>query len=260
MRKETSAPEPPVEIRRLTAEETERAIEKLQRRIAECKGLQKLPQVDQRIQNVQHHIADTILEIFGESSREYQRHKNHTIRQRYQMGASEWEKNQWFQEGLRATVLMLTGLIETIRERAADVTQNREAQFRSAFSGLELQPRIAGACSDLFRDGHYRNAVLDASLALENFVKEKSRRHDLSGATLMRTVFSKTNPIVVFNELSDQSEQDEQEGLMHLFEGAMLALRNPRAHSLVPDSPVQALDYIALLDLLARRLDQSKRR
>ena len=46
---------------------------------------------------------------------------------------------------------------------------------------------------------------------------------------------------------------------MHLFLGAVLALRNPRAHALLDDSPEMALEYIALLSLLAKRVDQAKR-
>jgi len=37
---------------------------------------------------------------------------------------------------------------------------------------LPLHPRIAAVCLDLYRDGHYSNAVYDASKALNNLVKE----------------------------------------------------------------------------------------
>ncbi len=46
---------------------------------------------------------------------------------------------------------------------------------------------------------------------------------------------------------------------MHLFAGVVLALRNPRAHALSDDSPELALECIALLSLLAKRLEQAKR-
>jgi uncharacterized protein (TIGR02391 family) len=75
----------------------------------------------------------------------------------------------------------------------------------------------------------------------------------------MRTVFSAKNPMLTFNHLNDQTDKDEQEGMMHLFEGAVLALRNPRTHDLSDDSPDLAFDCIALLSLLAKRLDSSKR-
>lgn len=128
-----------------------------------------------------------------------------------------------------------------------------------AFEGLQLHPRIVTACGYLYRDGHYRNAVLDACLALEDYVKQKSRCRDRDGADLMRYVFSKNNPVLAFNALTDDTDRSEQEGMMHLFEGVMLALRNPRAHALSDDSPEQALEYIALLSLLAKRLEGANR-
>ena len=134
------------------------------------------------------------------------------------------------------------------------------ARIQSAFENLELHQQIAKACSGLYRDGHYRNAVSDAAVALTNMVKAKSQRHDIDGANLMRTVFSKNNPILVFNNLKDQSDLDEQEGRMHIFEGVIQGLRNPRAHNLSNDSPEEALEYIGLLSLLAKWVDQAKRK
>ena len=114
-------------------------------------------------------------------------------------------------------------------------------------------------CADLYCNGHYRNAVVDASVALMNLVREKSRRHDLDGAGLMTTVFSKKNPILTFNDLKDRTDEDEQEGMTHLFVGAVLALRNLRAHALLDDSPDMALEYVGRISLLAKRLEAAKR-
>jgi uncharacterized protein (TIGR02391 family) len=119
------------------------------------------------------------------------------------------------------TVEAIENLISRLDERKTDFGADTTARVRSAFEGLDLHPRIAAVSADLYRNGHYRNAVLDASVALVNFVKEKSRRHDLDGAKLMTTVFSKNNPILAFNGLSDQTDEDEQEGMMHLFVGAV---------------------------------------
>lgn len=132
------------------------------------------------------------------------------------------------------------------------------SQPAGASLASDTHPRIAAAASSLFRDGHYRNATLDASLALADYVKEKSGRHDLDGATLMRTVFSRSNPTLVFNRLANQSDLDEQEGMMHLFEGVMLALRNPRAHRLDADAAEYARESIAFMSMLAKRLDRAR--
>ena len=75
----------------------------------------------------------------------------------------------------------------------------------------------------------------------------------------MRAVFSKQSPLLAFNDLSDQTDLDEQEGMMHLFEGAVLGIRNPGGHSF-PEGPAQrAIEYIQLLSLLAYRTQEARR-
>jgi uncharacterized protein (TIGR02391 family) len=219
------------------------------------------PHNDQQVRNIEGRIRDTILEIFGPNSPEYGRNRNFFFgRNAAYATDSDAELQQQFAEGIPQAVSLLEGLIKNLEEKRADFISDPVSRVRTAFEGLDLHPRIAAVSAELFQNGHYRNAVLDASVALVNFVKEKSRRHDLDGADLMRTVFSKNNPILAFNDLKDQSGLDEQEGLMHLFEGAVLALRNPRAHELSPDSPEEALAFIAFLSLLAKQLERACRR
>jgi uncharacterized protein (TIGR02391 family) len=77
---------------------------------------------------------------------------------------------------------------------------------------------------------------------------------------LVRAVFSRNAPVLAFNDRSDQTDLDEQEGMMHLFEGAVLGIRNPGGHSF-PEGPEQrAVEYISLLSLLAYRVQEAKRR
>jgi uncharacterized protein (TIGR02391 family) len=112
---------------------------------------------------------------------------------------------------------------------------------------------------DRFLDGYPWDAVFAASKALVNYVKERSGC-DLDGASLMRTVFSVNSPILAFNDLTDQTDHDEQEGMMYLFEGAVLGIRNPGRHSF-PEGPEQrAIKYISVLSLLAYREQEAKRR
>jgi uncharacterized protein (TIGR02391 family) len=109
-------------------------------------------------------------------------------------------------------------------------------------------------------DGHPWEAVFAASKALINYVKERSGRYDLDGAPLVRTVFSKNGPVLAFNDLADQTDLDEQEGMMHLFEGAVLTIRNPGGHSFPKGSEQRAIEYTSFLSLLAYRVQEAKRR
>ena len=45
---------------------------------------------------------------------------------------------------------------------------------------------------------------------------------------------------------------------MHLYEGAMLAFRNPRAHQLMRDDPETAVEILGFLGFLATALDKAK--
>jgi hypothetical protein len=46
---------------------------------------------------------------------------------------------------------------------------------------------------------------------------------------------------------------------MHLFEGAVLAIRNPGGHAFPAGTVQCAVEYISLLSLLAYRVQESKR-
>ncbi len=161
--------------------------------------------------------------------------------------------------GKKSTVEILQGLIGRLEEKREDLGADKEVSVRAAFEGLDLHPRIAGVATDLYRDSHYAEAVFNSAKALVNYVKERSGRFDLDGAALMRTVFSRNNPVLAFSNLKSQTDLEEQEGMMHLYEGAVLAIRNPGGHGFPESSPERALEYIALLSLLANRLEEAKR-
>ncbi len=262
-RKRTNEP-PPLEVKKFGADElVVRGIARLKRRIEEVKALdpRTFQYDDQRIRTADQNIKADILELFGPRSPEFHEHQYHAIShgpQNMEDGPSE--RQQQFAQGIPQTLALLEGLVAKLEERKAEHAESPTDRAHAAFEGLNLHSRIATVATDLYRDGHYRNAVLDASVALVNYVKEKSREHVLDGANLMRTVFSPNKPVLAFNVLADQSDRDEQEGLMHLFEGAVLAFRNPRAHDLDADSPEDAMEYLAFLSLLAKRLDRATRR
>ena len=94
---------------------------------------------------------------------------------------------------------------------------------------------------------------------MNGFVKIRSGRDELDGTDLMLKVFGGKEPVLRFNELKDDSDRSEQQGMMHLFAGAMMGLRNPRAHKLIQDDPERALEYVAFISLLAKILDECQR-
>jgi uncharacterized protein (TIGR02391 family) len=84
-----------------------------------------------------------------------------------------------------------------------------------------------------------------------------SGREDLDGTDLMFKVFSPKDPMLRFSNLQTDSERSEQQGMMYLFAGVMLSIRNPRAHGLKDDNPEKALEQISLISYLAKSLDST---
>jgi uncharacterized protein (TIGR02391 family) len=253
---------PEIQVKQFTPEEIDKGVEKLRRRIEQVKSLKpnEVRYDDQIVRNVEFQIRETIRDVFGQSSPEFLRYQYHEIwHGGLSMMDSDIQRQQKFAAGIPQTIKMLEGLISSLEEKRNEAKVDPVARAMAAIESLDLQPRVADVCIHLYQDGHYANAIFDASKALINYVKERSRKYDLDGAPLMRTVFSRNDPILSFNELGDQSDLDEQEGMMHLFEGAVLAIRNPRGHSFLYDSPERALEYIGLLSLLAKRLEEAKR-
>lgn len=258
------SPSVPLELREFKSpEEIDSAIARLERRVREVEGidveaavLQSTGAIDVATSN----IRTTILEIFGPNSPENREHHYIEI----------WDGPSYMDMGnpsiiaghrlgCRHVVGILNGLIKRLAEKRADLTSGATSTPSTYFDRLNLHPRILDVSRDLFLDGHPWEAVFAAAKALVNYIKEKSGRHDLDGAPLVRTVFSPKAPLLSFNALADQTDHDEQEGMMHLFEGVVLAIRNPGGHSF-PEGPDQrAIEYVSFLSLLAYRVQEAQR-
>ncbi|MBV8756816.1 MAG: TIGR02391 family protein [Deltaproteobacteria bacterium] len=136
---------------------------------------------------------------------------------------------------------------------------------RAAFERLPLHPDTRAACAKQFADGHYRESILNAGIELVQYVKkraahptDKKNGNALDNTPLMQRVFGGNAPILKVNEMQTSSDQDEQQGMMFLFAGATMGLRNPRAHSLDPDTPEYAVEAIAFLSFLRKVAEASK--
>lgn len=120
-----------------------------------------------------------------------------------------------------------------------------------------LHPEVKKVSKGLFDDGHYSQAILEAYKAVVNAVKDVSGVKNRDGKPLMEFVFSINNPVIKLNNLQSQSEIDEQTGMMLLFSGAALGIRNPKAHDyVVQKDPIRTLEYLNFASLLLKRLDE----
>lgn len=156
--------------------------------------------------------------------------------------------------GAVAESIESAGLAESVgqKSRPSPVPTN-------LFDVLVTNQSLRQASASLFRDGHYARAVEEAFKCLNSTVRQKSKLADRDGADLMRTALSPNGPILKLNAGSSQSEANEQRGYMDIYAGAMIGIRNPRAHDHeLTDEPEAALEMIVLANHLMRKLDSTQ--
>lgn len=248
----------------LNPEQMRRAITKLHRRIEELEAFN--PNViqdrsDTIPKSLSQKVDATLVEILGADTLDYDRFRVGSLdRAPYNLGGTPLYKiREGFEYGKADAISKLQTLIELFKEKINEGDESLEEKAKRGFEGLHLHPEIQRSVEKLYKDGHYANAIEDACKVLDLLVKMRSGRMDISGTDLMRTVFSPKNPILRFSDLINESERSEQEGMMCLYSGAMLAFRNPRAHGLLTDDPEEALDVISFVNFIAKALDRAKK-
>lgn len=257
-------PAPGPQAANLTAAQMRAAIPKLERRIRDLEGFDPnllRDRGDPRLEALETKLTDTIAEVFGHGTLEYHRFASKSLDRAGWNMAHEIPMNEVIRsvtDSKAREILNLRTVIELFNEKLADGPESPTDRARRVFEHLGLHPDISRACSKLCEDGHYAEAVENGCKVLDMLVKRRSMRTDPSGTELMQLVFSPKAPVLKYNEQTNDSERSEQQGMMFLFAGAMLALRNPRAHGLVKDHPDNAAEYLSFLSMLAKSLDRTK--
>lgn len=142
----------------------------------------------------------------------------------------------------------------------ADIARRGRFGERDAEARLDindLHPVVLNAAGELFADRYFRNAILQACIALAGTVREKSGSTIKTDAPLMEHVFSAKSPVLKASE-----DEDERQGMMWLFKGAAMGLRNPRAHHLGEGEDLdrtEAFEWLAFISGLMRVLDRAER-
>jgi uncharacterized protein (TIGR02391 family) len=230
----------------------ERQIERLDKEII------LLPQNHPDIEGWQSTTTDILNQVFGQPSGEMH---------------SKTQEFVYADSGLPSRMVPYGGRVnpQAVQHRYVLKQKKRLALLKAFVEQLQLHapPRAASASEsyrfhaeiervsgDLYRDGHYKQAALEAYIRVIEQVRTVSRIAD-DGDSLMNKAFGseRQTPVIQFNSLATEAERDEQRGIMFLFKG-IVGLRNSKAHSnRLFNDPSRAHEYLALTSLLMRLLE-----
>jgi uncharacterized protein (TIGR02391 family) len=144
--------------------------------------------------------------------------------------------------------------IESLAEKHA-----REGEPAEVFFGFEdlLHPVILEYAYQQYQNGHLRDAVLNAFVAVFDLIRERTGSK-FDGQALVSEVFSLEKPQLIFSEISTDSGRNDQKGFLQILTGAYIGVRNPKAHSLHHDlDEKSAAQYLVFASLLARRVSEA---
>ena len=123
----------------------------------------------------------------------------------------------------------------------------------------ELHPAIVRTAKPRYDAQQYADAVEAALKEVKSMIKEHVKRKtgkELDGAPLMQTAFSPNAPIIVLDDLSTESGRNVQQGYMQIYAGAMIGIRNPKAHANITIDAKRAKHHLHLASLLAYCFDE----
>ncbi|HXX44880.1 MAG TPA: TIGR02391 family protein [Candidatus Acidoferrales bacterium] len=229
-----------------------RALELLRQQLAQADHVQKLRYDDAEVTKWELTTQNILHGAFGKP--DGQPHENtkaflHAVGGSLHVNMSDGELQAYFAEQTRNRKAVLESVIEQLEILAPPAAQVAEGTY-------EFHPAIAQVSGQLFRDGHYKQAALEAYIRVIDEAKARSGLA-LDGDSLVNRAFGCENqtPVIQFNGLQTDAERDEQKGIMFLFKGTV-GLRNSKAHSnRLFNDPRRAHEYLALASLLMRLLE-----
>lgn len=174
-------------------------------------------------------------------------------------GLTHWYEEINAKQGDRVRVEILVPLKRYRLTLAAPGLEH--ARILEIMESMGLHPIVAQASHDLFRDGHYSQAIREAYVALNQFVLQRcGKRIQLDGTALMEAAFATKKPLLAVNRGKTQTEKDEREGVQNIAKGAMLAIRNPLSHEKIAvTDPYVALEYLSIASLLCKIAESAKK-
>lgn len=121
-----------------------------------------------------------------------------------------------------------------------------------------IHPTIESVTKDRFENRMYADAVEAAFKEVNVRVKEivKTRvAKEFDGSALMKSAFSVSNPIIKLGDIQTDTGRSIQQGYMEMFSGAMMGIRNPKAHNNQTIAKEEAIRKLHFASILMYKID-----
>ena len=162
----------------------------------------------------------------------------------------------------RTTEFDLTNISARFKKIIEKLREKPDKEFHGIQDNfwILLHKDLVKETKELFSDRYYKQAISNGCILLESRVKNihKSKKGiEKTGFALMMDAMSESGKgSIQFNELSSETERDEQRGYMHISAGVMSGIRNPNHHELDKIDKNRAIHFLFIISLLLFKLDE----
>src|SRR3989344_5000457 len=177
----------------LSFQAMEAAIPKLDRRITDLESFDissVTDRSDARIDALEKSLDALLVSVFGAGTVEYDRYhwqvtRLDTASVNMLHATPIYEVHEGLRRGIATAKAHLEAIKKGFLEELGDAGRTSTGKTLKAYEGLELHPEIERAVGNLYRDGHYANAIEDSTKALNALVRMRSGVDDKDGTALM---------------------------------------------------------------------------
>ncbi|MFA6236061.1 MAG: TIGR02391 family protein [Bacteriovorax sp.] len=123
-----------------------------------------------------------------------------------------------------------------------------------------MNPKVIEFSKKQFIDGYISESVFSSFKEINVMVKNKYRTSaglELDGKDLMMKAFGSEAPVIKLTDLDNITDNNIQEGYRFIFAGAMVAIRNPKAHDKITISEERGIHLLFLASLLFDKLNEA---
>jgi len=163
------------------------------------------------------------------------------------------------QGGTKAAIKMrgVQALEEALSNPRSKTVSTKAAQDVNGSLDSLLHPIIREHAYPQYLDGHWRDAVLNAFIAVFDLIRNRTGL-DLDGDALVTRAFSLQRPMLMLSDLRTESGRNDQAGFLQIYQGVYKGIRNPKVHGLQHDlTDTKAAQYLVFASLLARRVEEA---
>lgn len=161
----------------------------------------------------------------------------------------------------------LENYTESFKIEQLEINNKLLKQARNYFDKIDdnssfwdfIHPKIRVIAKRKFDNEFYADAVETALKELNNIVKVEYKNisgEELDGARLMQKVFSVNNPVFQFADISTETGRNIQQGYMNIFSGAMIGIRNPKAHNNLNPDKTKSIHLLQIASFMMLKLEE----